>query len=73
MFLTYVIACASPVATYTKKDIAFYQLHQENVKHDVVVNNMILTYVILCASPVATDTKKTLPFINFIKKMLNTT
>ena len=37
MFLTYVVACASPVATYTRKDIAFYQLDQENVKHDIVV------------------------------------
>ena len=26
-----------PVATYTKEDIAFYQLHQENVKNDIVV------------------------------------
>ena len=37
MLLCYVIACASPVSRYTKKDIAFYQLYQENVKHDMLV------------------------------------
>ena len=37
MLLTHAIACASPVAIYTKKDIVFYQLHQENVKPDIVV------------------------------------
>ena len=37
MFLTYVIVCASVVDRYTKNDIAVCQLHQENVKHDIVV------------------------------------
>ena len=36
MFTIYVIARSRPVATYTKTDIAFYQLHQENVKYDIV-------------------------------------
>ena len=35
------MACASPGASYTKKDIAFYQLDQENVKHDIVVAIML--------------------------------
>ena len=40
MFLTGYIQCV-PVATYTKKDIAFYQLHQENVKNEMVVAIML--------------------------------
>ena len=37
MIVTYVIGCASAVDRYTKNDIAVYQLHQENIKHDIVV------------------------------------
>ena len=72
MFLTYVIACESPFATYTKKDIAFSQLHQENAKDDTVIATVLKLTLEQVPAQLPHIPKKPLPFINFIKKILNT-